>query len=354
MIILTILVLFTIAVINIPKTNNDQNMCKCPVVTNKDPLDDVSNLLGFPHEPMTLEDAEICDTERQIVFRDMWRCPNDISCKSCMNSSITRFASLKQALESNKDQRIQTINKHFSDRRSLVVAAVNNGQVFLLKNWLCSCKRLGIDPTSFTIIVPTDQEAENNVKALGLFTIDSQWVHQMPRAINANYNGKANVGGHSDINNAVLIVANEILQNTIANVLIQDVDVAWNSNNVLGFLENAAVNRDVLGMFSPFYLTKGGINTGFVFFRNTRKSRIFLQTVENIAPLKRSSDQELFNIVLRHYKFTQLEYRILPQHLFYKFNGKRRVPPGKDTLVYHAVGTNKEKNLRFHNMWFEC
>lgn len=290
------------------------------VVVSGDPLDDEQTLFGFPEEPLTIDTAEICDERLQISFKDMWRCPGDTSCKSCSKHSISRFNKLNNALVVD----VERIKTKFKYRTAVVVLAVNEGQVYLLRNWVCSCKKVGLDPSRFSLVVPTDSKAQQQVEAMGLLCVDSAWVGELDKPIKNTYDGRANVGGHADINNAVLMVSNRILQNTHMDVLIQDVDIAWCQRTVLEFLKSASGRRDILGMNSPNYLTKGGINTGFIYVRNSKKSRVFLQSVENIAALKAVSDQELFNIVLRHYKFTQLSYRILPQELFYKYNGRRR------------------------------
>jgi hypothetical protein len=44
----------------------------------------------------------------------------------------------------------------------------------------------------------------------------------------------------------------------------------------------------------------GPINTGFLYFSPTFQMKIFLKTMENIAMVKGTSDQKLFNHLLRH------------------------------------------------------
>lgn len=72
-------------------------------------------------------------------------------------------------------------------------------------------------------------------------------------------------------------------------------------------------------MLSPYWEPKGVMNTGFIYFNPTFKTKIFLQTMENIAGVKMYFDQDLWNTVLRHYYFGQLEIRIFPQELMFKW-----------------------------------
>ena len=59
-----------------------------------------------------------------------------------------------------------------------------------------------------------------------------------------------------------------------------------------------------------------GINTGFVYYRPTYHTKIFLQTLVHVSALKTLSDQALFNTLLRHWRFAQLHWRTLPSRLF--------------------------------------
>jgi hypothetical protein len=213
--------------------------------------------------------------------------------------------------------------------------------------------RLGLRPAEVAIVVPTDVASFERLSRAGVACIDPRdWLEALPGKISENYKGVSMHGGHADINNVLLVVANELVQLTPHNVLLQDVDVAW-VRDPRPFLRAAAARRDVLGQHAPFWAAKGGVNTGFVFLRNSRMTRAFVQTLVNAAGLKSVSDQELFNIVLRHRFFRQVAMRLLPQELFYKYNGRRAPPPPRDTvLVYHSVGNHKRSSMEFHGFWF--
>jgi hypothetical protein len=73
--------------------------------------------------------------------------------------------------------------------------------------------------------------------------------------------------------------------------------------------------------------------------------------MENAAIVKGTSDQRLWNTILRHFTFQQLEWRLLPQAIIYKYSGRHAPPPNKQTLLMHAVGTNKRDKLSRYKLW---
>lgn len=79
--------------------------------------------------------------------------------------------------------------------------------------------------------------------------------------------------------------------------------------------------------------------------------RIFLKSMENAAIIKGTSDQKLWNAVLRHFVFQQLEWRLLPQAVVYKYSGRQATPPDHRALLMHALGTNKREKLSRFNLW---
>ena len=73
--------------------------------------------------------------------------------------------------------------------------------------------------------------------------------------------------------------------------------------------------------------------------------------MENAAVIKGTSDQRLWNTVLRHFSFQQLEWRLLPQAIVYKYSGRHATPPDERALLMHALGTNKREKLSRFKLW---
>jgi len=322
----------------------------------EDPMDDKrpSMLPGFPEKPLSLEELMICNEEINIVMKGHWKCASDTSCKSCFSDVIKRYEDLLAAFDAPevKAMRMASYKEFFGPEKNkdIVISAVNSGQIYLFLNWVCSCEKINLDPRPFTVVVPTDKEAADVLRNLNFHIVEPDWLDSLAKPISSKYTGLANTGGHADINNIVLFVATEVLSELGHNVLLHDVDIAW-TGNVMEFLRKAGSRRDILAMFAPYYVAKGGANTGFLYARASRKNTIFFQTLKIAAAVKKTSDQELVNILLRHRAFQQISYRYLPQHLFYKYSGRRAKAPTKEMLMYHAVGSHKRTSFLRHDMW---
>lgn len=320
-------------------------------------LDDRLVLEGFAGAPLTISSAQLCDEKWTILLRGSWKCPSDSSCMACRGDSMSKFDKLLSAFrgDSGRENRFLSSVEHFGvagQRNSsmIVLMAVNYGQLYLFLNWACSCYRLGIDPKRIAMVVPTDTKAAKVLQSQGFYTVSTDWIKKLDRPISTKYSGAANTGGHSDINNIVLLAANELVQGGYQ-VIIHDVDIVW-KKDVRSWLKRAGKRRDLLGMIAPYWDVKGVVNSGFVYIRPTTKGKILMQSLENLAPLKQNSDQELWNTVLRHLYLRQVAFRILPQALFYKYSGHRAHKPTESVLVYHAVGNSKRFHMKFHEMWF--
>lgn len=171
------------------------------------------------------------------------------------------------------------------------------------------------------------------------------------------------MGGHADINNFLLLATVDIVDLGF-NTLLHDVDIAWKANP-FPYLEKAVVRRDFLAMEAPRSGALGPVNSGFVFIRPTKRSKVLLHTLENLAALKRKQDQVLWNSVIKIPAIaSQLSYRILPLHEFRK-SGSRRILQVRyeglphscsfeenEYLVYHAVGNDKKMKLIEQGLWF--
>mmetsp|Transcript_8184 Transcript_8184/g.9352 ORF Transcript_8184/g.9352 Transcript_8184/m.9352 type:complete len:416 (-) Transcript_8184:431-1678(-) len=328
-----------------------------------DPLDDELFLQGFPLKPLTIETARLCDTNLNVMYESTWKCKDDPTCSSCFLSYQRTFYDLREAFRGEKEtlrmKRLETVSAHFGQPKKwpllsqfipvaltnpspiIMVMAVNFKQLYLLLNWACAVERLGIDPTTICYIITTDTKAYEILRRKGFIVENPEWTQNMR---------KGKLKGHSQINHAVLLAGNELIQAGY-DIVFHDVDIVW-VKDIKNLLKDSGSRRDLVAMVAPYWNTKGIMNSGFVYVRNTRKSRLFLQSLENLAPLKGYSDQELWNIAFRNVKMIELEMRILPQEIAYKYSGHRAKPPGPKMQIYHAVGPRKPEKLKQHNVWF--
>lgn len=315
--------------------------------TVSDPL--IVSGTGFPPKPLTIDSAHLCDEKKNIMLSRSWKCPNDSTCRKCRARQIKRFETLKKALdESLRKSTIPTTSD------VVVVMAVNKGQVDFLLNWACSLEVNGIGShKEFAFVVPTDMASYERLKGLDFNLVDPTWIKRLDRRIGTSYHPlKANVGGHSDINNVLFLATNYVLHNSNQDVLLHDVDQVWLNGGPIEYLKRASNRRDILGMESPYDAAQGGINTGFVYFSNSAKSRLFLQSVVNVAGLKDHSDQVLFNTMLRHRRFLTLQVQHLPPDVISKYSGSRHTKVTDKSLVFHAVSIKKREHFEKYGLWY--
>ena len=65
------------------------------IIADEDPLSHECALDTYPSEPLTIENAKLCDTVAQPVYRDSWRCPEDPTCRTCKAEFIEKFTELQ-------------------------------------------------------------------------------------------------------------------------------------------------------------------------------------------------------------------------------------------------------------------
>eukprot|EP00924_Labyrinthula_sp_SR-Ha-C_P012501 snap_masked-scaffold_10-processed-gene-8.39-mRNA-1 protein AED:1.00 eAED:1.00 QI:0/-1/0/0/-1/1/1/0/445 len=325
-----------------------------------DPLDDscTKNYEGQPKLPLTIEKANMCDekTNAKVGKQTELVCKTDPTCKKCRAHSIEKTEALEKGFLATKvsaSRRVRLRTKLPS--KNIIVSSVNEGQLYLFLNWACSCIKNNVfDPRKYMYIVPTDKKTYEIVTGFGFIAEPLDWyeiAHREGLKISSTYNNKANVGSHATINNILAFACNFIIQQG-KNVLLMDVDLIF-LRDPFPWLEKASLRRDLLGMYSPREDMYGYVNSGFVYFKNTIKSKYFLQSLQNLCYIKETSDQQLFNSILRHPKMQQIEQRILPRWLFFTL-WKSTTKYGFDenkTFVVHAVSNNKAQRFIKMKQW---
>jgi len=317
--------------------------------------------IGFPAKPLTIEEARLCDREMQPWLKGSLYSCKDPTCRACNKQDQRRKQKLIDVLrnEKNVKARHAQIDEAFKGKESITLMTVNTGQIHLFLNWVCSCDHHGIPVRDSTYMVPTDEKAAEIIRKNGFVALPLDWMNELGFKIDSGYEGADTSGwnphmeGHSDINSVTIIVANDIIQKGYT-LLLHDVDIVW-KRDPRGWLKDAAQQRDLLAMFAPRWDALGVANSGFIWLKSNRRTKIFIQTLENLLPIKNISDQQLWNALIRHYRFRQIGFRVLPLpqfQLLYDHTLRRWDQVGSHAIVVHGVSHRKTYRLAKAKLWF--
>eukprot|EP00924_Labyrinthula_sp_SR-Ha-C_P009716 snap_masked-scaffold_22-processed-gene-3.33-mRNA-1 protein AED:1.00 eAED:1.00 QI:0/0/0/0/1/1/2/0/314 len=273
---------------------------------------------GEPLKPFTIRSARLCDEDliNMLKNNDEFICSKDPTCRKCRKkeyeeTSALSFGFLNEKISLERKNRIE---KYFPGR-DILVSTVNKGQLYLFLNLVCSfLNNTETDPRSLMYLIPTDEDTFYILKDFGFIVEPLGWYYlskEKGLKIKKEYDGRANINSHNLINTLCVFAANFVIKLN-KNVLILDVDIVF-LKNPFEFLNKAVYRRDVVGMYSPREDQYGYMNSGFLYFRSTKTSKILLQSYENLSYIKKRSDQQLWNTILRHYKMQQVQQRILPR-----------------------------------------
>jgi len=317
--------------------------------------------IGFLSKPMTIEEVRLCDKEMQPYLKgSMYYC-KDPTCLTCNVHDQKRKQKIIDVLRSKEklEAREALIRRHFEPNTSVTVMTVNTGQIHLFLNWVCSCEANGVTVRDSTLMIPTDDKAAEVIKKNKFVMLGLDWIRELGFMIDSRYEGANSAGwnphiqGHSDINSVTVIVANDLVRMGYR-LLLHDVDIVWRTDP-RPWLQKAAIHRDCLTMLAPRWDALGVANSGFVWMESNRRTRIFMQTLENLLPVKGISDQQLWNALLRHYKFRQISFRVLPRkqfQLLYDDTLRKWNQLESYSLVVHGVSHRKTYRLSKAGLWF--
>lgn len=303
-----------------------------------------------PVTGLSIRRMALCDEATNAILGQYERCVSDRTCVKCASNYDNTIRMLRK-FHSRDQTRRTTIRRRFSIRRPLVVMAVNGGQFDFFLNWLTSVQRLKLDVQCLLLAV--DYVAYERSMELsnipGLF-VTSPNMTNPDYVVSPKYNPNvANAGAHTDINNLLFVETRELIDMGYT-VLMSDVDTVW-LRDPFPFLEAHSNNMDLMCMYSHYHHSKSPCNTGFMYVRPTVSSKALWSTLENMLPIKRISDQHLFNAVIRHHRFRGILYRALPLNYFCRA-GSTSLFSVNDTMVYHPVSIGKKERLKSMNLWF--
>lgn len=197
---------------------------------------------------------------------------------------------------------------HTTERvnKTVVLMLVNSGQIHLLLNFACRCEFRKIPWKSFLFVYALDTQAHKLLLALGIasFLIPNVELTKGARTFGDGTFAKA------------VFWKNAIVHDVLAmgyNILFQDVDLVWRNDPRPYFFEQRATAVDMCWMYDggsrfeqPVYA-----NSGFVFVRNTRRSRLFWREAFLAGHTTRTQQSITGPLLVHHFFNNGLQFHIL-------------------------------------------
>jgi len=328
---------------------------------------------GFFEKPdapgQYLEQLKMCESARMLPAGHVWlNCQKDPTCVQCIGTNFMQSAKLMQDAcfnDATRKSRESVILDAFGPPDDfdgpLIVAAVNSDYLSLMVNWACARLAFGLgNATQDTVLLTADMESYNLAVSLGFRAVMDPSVHFENHPV--TYNDK------HVVSQSMLFCMLHQLSEMGYDVILHDVDLVWKRDPRDGMLFNPQWNKvDIMGALAPRYDSHGPLNSGFVFMRSNRKVRAYLRTMVALTPVMYwlRSDQVIYNSLLRHWRFRQLHFHVLPRAAFVDMH----TTTGKDgnvklvnneTYVYHVVShdaghdkaMHKINRLRMVSHWF--
>jgi len=306
---------------------------------------------GFSKVPFNITDLEN-------------RCPDDPYNASC---TIPKWAwrEAQKVVVPERLPPLKEVMKEFDPaQKDIVLITINYGYAFLFINWVCSVKRLGLDPRTFTLVVVAEKKSAELAREMGfLFVPVRDWLRHNSKSISTKAMETFGLGDYKWIAGIMNLYLSDLIEMGY-NVLLQDADVTWNRNPMpyltgndnfdILLVEDYTINHE--DEEKPNLVDKQR-NGGFLFYHNNCRTRIYAATLRNciVHIFWRRSDQVIMNRMLESYRFKGIRVGYLPRDLF--LNGNRWKPYGsvrKDSVpwnpyIFHASWTQdmNDKILKF-------
>jgi len=306
---------------------------------------------GFSKVPFNITDLEN-------------RCPDDPYNATCTIPEWAWREAAKVVIPERLPALIEVMEEFDPNQKDIVLVTINYGYAFLFVNWVCSVKRLGLDPKNFTLVIVAEKKSAELAKQMGFrFVSVRDWLRHKSKSISTKAMETFGLGDYKWIAGIMNLYLTDLIDLGY-NVLMQDADVTWN-RNPMPYLVSSD-NYDILLVEDitlkheederPRLLDKQR-NGGFLFYQNNCRTRIYAATLRNciVHIFWRRSDQVIMNRLLESYRFKGIQVGYLPRDLF--LNGNRWKPYGLqqkehvpwNPYIFHASWTQdmNDKILKF-------
>jgi len=281
---------------------------------------------------------------QQPFLKSRIHCEEDRTCEACLKE--TEFG--KDIPQLQSDELREHLEKYLLDRFGpptknlvLVFMVADANYMVLVANWKASVKKY----RSVSLVTAAmDDEAAEVAKALNIDTIPILWrksndVRSFAEAL-------------------YLALAGHIVQFGY-NLLSQDSDVFWFQDPRPILIDLALEsNEDIMCQYAPRWDGQGPCNGGFYYVSNHRDGwfvkKFWSAIIAALPVLVISTDQDLLNNMLRHWRYNQLHRRILPFDRFMRMKHKRDIWDG--IITGHFVGQSggcdrKARLLNESDLW---
>eukprot|EP00240_Pyramimonas_obovata_P004630 CAMPEP_0118956876 /NCGR_PEP_ID=MMETSP1169-20130426/61807_1 /TAXON_ID=36882 /ORGANISM="Pyramimonas obovata, Strain CCMP722" /LENGTH=414 /DNA_ID=CAMNT_0006904925 /DNA_START=667 /DNA_END=1912 /DNA_ORIENTATION=- len=296
---------------------------------------------------VNLKDMRICEVVNGGMGRIQhlqFKCAEDPSCLKCVPQPLLEVSNI--LLEVHQDPSLFTARRDTLLRlfprppapgqgHPIIVMATDTKYMDYVLNWLCVAEeRMHKDIHSYVLIVALDQQTVDICvrRQLKYITYFSDTLSKIEK---------------------VVMAVNELIHLNHS-AIMQDTDLAWVKDPV-PFLRRSkfAFNMDILGQVAPRWDAQGQVNTGFVFIRSNKKTKLFMDSLVSAIPLMlwKGDDQIVWNHLLRLWVFRQLHWQLIPHTIVRGVVGGKEVDHRRQitnrTLVAHVLsGTGQEKRDR--------
>mmetsp|Transcript_5050 Transcript_5050/g.6855 ORF Transcript_5050/g.6855 Transcript_5050/m.6855 type:complete len:442 (-) Transcript_5050:165-1490(-) len=320
---------------------------------------------GPPKKYHEMDDMALCGTERwgpRGGKAAKISCPQDPTCKACVPGTMHKkaldmiIACLDPEPRLLRHQLFQSVLPAPSEiDRPLVVLAVTWDFMGMLLNWVCGrLETAHGNPFFDTVLLPRDLKSFALLAQLGFPVVLHPEKH---------FGGQPLLADAHKACQSMLFCTLHQLTEMGYDVMLHDVDLIWLRDPRDLILLNPQWNMaDVIGASAPRMDSHGPLNSGLVFFRGNQKNVIFLRTMVMMTPILYwlNTDQVIYNALLRHWKFRQLLYNVLPRETILdthvgnvKGKGTSHLVTS-ETYALHVVSNPKTKvtRLKLIGFWF--
>lgn len=266
----------------------------------------------------------------------------------------------------------------------IFVVGVTKSRLEFFRNWACSAEKHGkFDPRKVAYVIVLEEEVYETLSKDGFMVESLDWLQHAETfakkegisfqetfltETRATSGPEKQYGMlHSVINSLVAMTSNyfvhqdfKVIQMDIDTVFLKTM-LEFNDGLLLPlfeYLDKALTRRDVLGMFEKRNDHLGRFNTGLLVYNPTFYTKRFTETLENLLGIKLHSDQELFNMVIRHYRMQQLSKRLLPRALFTVLPFLEEIKSDDELVqavhrsgIIHASGPKARERLEKVGAW---
>ncbi len=280
----------------------------------------------YPVEGFSLEKLKLCHAALGGPYTEdkLHKCTEDPTCVSCIPKEL--FTQVNPLVNAHWDKvkqrkRRSQFRAWFGDPRAATedgksttiinVLAADARTAHMAFNWACAAHRVRPGVVERLLLVPSEMTDYENFMKAGLHSVDPSLMYETSEKLPFKTNGFRWAM-------SMLILTAAELVDMGYDVLIQDADVGWYRDPIPELETDPTIaNLDMMFQTGVRFDAQGPSNTGVVYIRSNKKTRLFLNSMVNAVVMvyHMFDDQRFWNNMLRHYWFSQLHWTLLPKSI---------------------------------------